>query len=212
MTCGSSSSMGWLKMGVLVNDDGCGRGAKGGAEPKVGCEDGNGVYALLQHKYPYETNKRERDDVLLTCSAGTLSSGNWSSNFSISSSPVTLTVGNDGGLPKSSNVNPPVPPIVEEAVYDAVGVTKSPSPSKEISGNADAALSKSMSPDVALTAEEGAVANSEPRSGKSVIVVNLQGESGCDYLHAYQHPRFARLIPIASKSPHYCTPYCSPRC
>jgi hypothetical protein len=47
ITCGSSSSSGWLKMGVLENVDGCGRGAKGGAAPKVGFEGGDiGCYAI----------------------------------------------------------------------------------------------------------------------------------------------------------------------
>lgn len=51
ITCGSSSSSGWLKIGVLVNADGCGRGAKGGAAPKVGFEDGDiDCYTMKQNK------------------------------------------------------------------------------------------------------------------------------------------------------------------
>lgn len=54
------------------------------------------------------------------------------------------------------------------------GVGKSPSPSREISGNEEIAFSKSMSPP--SMAEEGAVANSEPRSGKSLIIVAIVAE------------------------------------
>jgi hypothetical protein len=34
MTCGSSSSSGWVKKGVEAYDEGWERGAKGGAAPK----------------------------------------------------------------------------------------------------------------------------------------------------------------------------------
>ena len=43
ITCGSSCSNGWVNMGVLVYDDGCGRGAKGGGAPKVGFEGGDNL-------------------------------------------------------------------------------------------------------------------------------------------------------------------------
>jgi hypothetical protein len=77
---------------------------------------------------------------------GTSISGNSLSNFSISSSPVTLT-GWEGTSSKSSKEKPAL-------VFEAAGATgrlgMSPSPSREISGKADAAFSKSMSSDAVV--------------------------------------------------------------
>ena len=36
MTSGSSASICWVRMGVAESAEGCGRGAKGAAAPKVG--------------------------------------------------------------------------------------------------------------------------------------------------------------------------------
>ena len=75
---------------------------------------------------------------------GTSMSGNSLSNLSISSSPVTFTsvVRDGGGLLKSSKENDP-----EVLVGGAAGggAEESPVPSREISGEAEAARPKSMS-------------------------------------------------------------------
>jgi hypothetical protein len=75
--CGSSSSSGWLKMGVAVYDDGCGRGAKVGVAPKVGCE-GSSYYTPTQIQYgdSDDDNKNNNKKITLTCGPGTSSSGN----------------------------------------------------------------------------------------------------------------------------------------
>ena len=75
------------------------------------------------------------------------------------------------------------------------GVGKSPSPSREISGNEEIAFSKSMSPP--SMAEEGAVANSEPRSGKSLIIVAIVAEVYSAWLCSRRREAFARGVPFA---------------
>ena len=72
-------------------------------------------------------------------------SGNSLSNLSISSSPVTLTsVVRDGGVLKSSNAKL-LDALIGGAAAAGGGMEKSPEPSSEISGKAEAARSKSMS-------------------------------------------------------------------
>ena len=102
-------------------------------------------------------------------------SGNSLSNFSISSSPVTftsVTLPLGGGVSKSSNENPFVPvdtlPFKIELVaveVACVWVGMSSVPSREMSGNAEAARSNMSSPPaVANESPVGFVeANSEPR-------------------------------------------------
>jgi hypothetical protein len=120
----------------------------------------------------------------------------------------------------SSKLKPPPPPAPPPLIVDDVnaeGVEKSPSPSTEMSGNAETALSKSMSP----TAEEGAVANSEPMSGKSVMAGRRRRRrgftscGGCDSAaesHAFEHSGSVGPIPPPGEPSSYCTPYRSKRC
>lgn len=214
-------------MGVVVYDDGCGNGAKGGGAPNVGFEGGDTVRYIKRADVSTEqcilvyVRERKRREAPRTCGPGTSSSGNWSSNFSISSFPVTLTSGivSFRGASKSSKLKLAGPPDV--VLYVLGTIVLSPPSSSEMSGNAEAALSKSMSP-LALTADEGAVANSEPMSGKSVIIVSVAvllvvvvKESdwcGCvvysRFDHAIEHPWHAGALPAAHKpAPRYPTPH-----
>ena len=101
-------------------------------------------------------------------------SGNSLSNFSISSSPVTLiSVVRDGGVLKSSKEKLSVA-LMGGAAPEG-GTEMSPEPSSEISGKAEAARSKSMSPPAVANEPPVGVPNSSPRMSlsrcrKSVIV------------------------------------------
>ena len=93
-------------------------------------------------------------------------SGNSLSNFSISSSPVTLiSVVREGGVLKSSNEKLSVA-LIGGATAGA-GVGTSPRPSNEISGKADAARSKSMSPPAVANVPPVGVPNSSPSTSFS---------------------------------------------
>lgn len=145
MASGSSASIDWFKIGVAERADCWGRGAKGGTAPNVGWEEGRLTACCCRHQpcAPWDTACGHKLRVF-TC--GTSSSGNSLSNFPISSSaswPVTRTSRAGVGPPNASRSKGPAGGGVCEGGVAKVGM--SPSPSREISGNADAARSKSIS-------------------------------------------------------------------
>ena len=139
-------------------------------------------------------------------------SGNSFWNLSSSSSPVTLTAESvSNGLSKSSNEKL----LLARAARAGAGVGMSPMPSREISGKADAARSKSMSsPDpmsVLWDEENSPPRKSASRENKSVMVASQCSRGNLHHLqlNAVEYSGFAgalstRSIPSSCSAEYRC--------